>query len=164
MWAAQRANDHVEAMQLANENDIFADFLAPPPTRRLSPTERWNAELELFREIARPQPSTCPLQWWNLHEQQLPGLGIVCEFILIMVSLSKLTLRFFSHLLASLAKRYLAVPASQASCERLFSIAKNDITEKRTSLNPDLVEALLFVSQASEILAERAQNDGRQIS
>lgn len=58
---------------------------------------------------------------------------------------------FFFLILATLAQRYLAVPASQASCERLFSVAKNDITEKRTSMLPDLVESLLFVSQSKEI-------------
>jgi hypothetical protein len=58
-----------------------------------------------------------------------------------------------SNSVARLAQQYLAIPASQASCERLFSIARNDITEKRTSLNPDLVEALIFIAKRKEILS-----------
>lgn len=54
--------------------------------------------------------------------------------------------------IAKLAKGYLAIPASQASCERLFSITKNDITENRTSLKPDIVESLLFVGKKREII------------
>ncbi len=60
---------------------------------------------------------------------------------------------FFSLIfLAQLAKKYLGIPASQASCERLFSISKNDITETRTCILPDLAESLLFVRKRKDIL------------
>ena len=52
---------------------------------------------------------------------------------------------------AKLAKLHLGIPASQASCERLFSIVKNDITESRTSLLPNFVQALLFLGTAGSI-------------
>ena len=54
---------------------------------------------------------------------------------------------------AQLARCYLTIPASQASCERLFSISKHDVTENRTSMTPDLVESLLFVKKKKEIMA-----------
>jgi hypothetical protein len=60
------------------------------------------------------------------------------------------------NLIAQLASQYLAIPASQASCERLFSIARQDITEKRTSMLPDLVEALIFITKRKEILSGNA--------
>jgi hypothetical protein len=47
---------------------------------------------------------------------------------------------------------YLAIPASQASCERLFSISKNDVVENRTSMNPELVGGLLFLRKRKDIL------------
>ncbi len=57
----------------------------------------------------------------------------------------------YSLFIARLARKYLAIPASQASCERLFSIARQDITERRTSMLPDLVEALIFIARRKEI-------------
>jgi hypothetical protein len=62
-----------------------------------------------------------------------------------------LILLTYFHFLGALARKYLAIPASQASCERLFSIARQDITEKRTSLLPDLVEALIFIARKKDI-------------
>jgi hypothetical protein len=59
---------------------------------------------------------------------------------------------YFINILAELAKKYLGIPASQASCERLFSISKNDITETRTSILPDLAESLLIVRKKKDIL------------
>jgi len=55
-------------------------------------------------------------------------------------------------LIGKLARKYLGIPASQASCERIFSISKNDITETRTSMKPDLAEALLMLRKKKEIL------------
>jgi len=63
-----------------------------------------------------------------------------------------LILYLFIYLLAKLARRYLAIPASQASCERLFSVVRNDVTDKRTSLKADLIEALMFVGQEDIIV------------
>jgi hypothetical protein len=48
---------------------------------------------------------------------------------------------------AQLSKKYLSIPASQASCERLFSVAVQDVTNQRTSMAADLVEAVLFVGK-----------------
>jgi hypothetical protein len=59
---------------------------------------------------------------------------------------------FCNLFLAHLAREYLAIPASQASCERLFSIAKHVVTEFRTRLLPDLVEALIFLSKGKDMM------------
>ena len=59
---------------------------------------------------------------------------------------------FLNLFLAHLAREYLAIPASQASCERLFSIAKHVVTEFRTRLLPDLVEALIFLSKGKDMM------------
>jgi len=73
--------------------------------------------------------SSDPLLWWKLNEIRFPGL-------------------------AKLARLYLSVPASQASCERLFSVARNDITDKRTRMLPDLVEALIFIARRKDLRSE----------
>ena len=51
------------------------------------------------------------LQWWKMHAMDFP-------------------------LLAILARRYLAIPASSAPSERVFSRLKNVMTEKRGSMHP----------------------------
>jgi hypothetical protein len=44
--------------------------------------------------------------------------------------------------LASMARDYLAAPASSASSERLFSATGNFLTPKRSRLGPDALQAL----------------------
>jgi len=106
-------------------NLLFQDL--NETVRKLSPTQIWNSEINLFQNLPRAEGVTDPLDWWKIHTSQLPTL-------------------------AKLARLYLSIPASQASCERLFSISKNDIVENRTSINPDLAGALLFLRKRKDIL------------
>jgi len=61
-----------------------------------------------------------PLPWWKLHARNFP-------------------------LLARVARRVLAIPASSAQSERLFSVAGQTVTKKRNSLASDNVELLVFL-------------------
>lgn len=63
-----------------------------------------------------------PLDWWKLHAMQYPKL-------------------------AMLARRYLAIPASSAASERLFSKLKLTATTARQGLKPDTLCMLLFVNK-----------------
>lgn len=49
-------------------------------------------------------------------------------------------------ILAILAKKYLAIQATSASSERIFSKAANIISQKRTRLGPSIAGKLLYVS------------------
>jgi len=62
------------------------------------------------------------LGWWNRHAVEWPLLSI-------------------------LARRYLAIPASSASSERLFSKLKDIGTLKRNRMKPETLCKLLFVNQ-----------------
>jgi hypothetical protein len=95
-------------------------------SKKMTPTQIWNTEWSFYENLLAIDHSGDPLAWWKSYERQLPNLS-------------------------RLAKTYLAIPASQASCERLFSISKNDVTESRTSMLPELVEALLFVRKRKDI-------------
>lgn len=85
-----------------------------------------------------------PLEWWRRKEGEFPVLGVHLSFLNSFFFL----FHFFSlsHFQAELARLHLGIPASQASCERLFSIMKNTITDHRTRLDPFLVEELLFLN------------------
>ena len=64
-----------------------------------------------------------PLKWWKEHAAKFPYLS-------------------------QLARRYLAMPATSASVERLFSVAGQVVTAKRASLDPETVTLLVFLHEA----------------
>jgi hypothetical protein len=63
--------------------------------------------------------STCPFKWWASQKSRFP-------------------------ILSQLAKKYLAIPATSASSEKLFSDAGNVMTVRRTNLLPSTFENLVF--------------------
>eukprot|EP01022_Parablepharisma_sp_SALTPOND_P031216 TRINITY_DN7896_c0_g1_i4.p1 TRINITY_DN7896_c0_g1~~TRINITY_DN7896_c0_g1_i4.p1 ORF type:complete len:447 (+),score=14.69 TRINITY_DN7896_c0_g1_i4:744-2084(+) len=66
-----------------------------------------------------------PLTWWKQKEKQYPELG-------------------------KLAEIYLSIPATSVSVERLFSLAGDIITKKRSRLDPGMVNNLLILKTISE--------------
>ena len=81
-------------------------------------------EVKLYLSLsaaAAVKPALDVLQWWKLHENQLP-------------------------MMAKLAKHILCVPATSTPSERMFSKAGNLITEKRANLNPKKVDMMLFLN------------------
>lgn len=62
-----------------------------------------------------------PLPWWKENSYRFP-------------------------LVAALARQMLAIPATSAQSERLFSKAGQIVTDRRSSLGSDNVELLLFFS------------------
>ena len=108
-----------------NKPDIYTDFTADI-LDEASPTKGKEVKAtEIDRYINHPDnliDRKCdPLQWWKLHAGQYPKLAI-------------------------LAQRYLAIPASSAAGERLFSRLKRTGTSSRQGLKPDTLCMLLFVS------------------
>lgn len=81
---------------------------------------KYNAGAEIDHYLASPKVDRRdnPLAWWQCNEKGYP-------------------------ILSSLARHYLAVPASSVPCEQLFSIAGNTITKNRNSLAPETAQALL---------------------
>jgi len=76
-------------------------------------------ELTIYRRL-RPQRDSDPLQVWAEIEERFP-------------------------ILARLAQIYLAIPAANASVERLFSDAGNVYSEKRGSLSVQSATSLIFL-------------------
>ena len=55
-------------------------------------------------------------------------------------------------LLQHVARRLLAVPASNAASERVNSIAGRTIEERRTRLTSDMVDSLVFIKHAHDLI------------
>ena len=70
------------------------------------------------------------LKWWKEHAAQFPYLSQV-------------------------ARRYLAMTATSASVERLFSVAGQVVTAKRNRLHPSSVTLLVFLHEAIPGVIER---------
>lgn len=67
--------------------------------------------------------SPSPLEWWRVKSREYPTLAL-------------------------LARRVLCIPASQAQSERVFSAAGQVATSKRSCLDPDNVELMVFLRTA----------------
>ena len=70
-----------------------------------------------------------PLDWWRVRRTDFPHL-------------------------ANLARRVLAIPATQAESERLFSCAGNIVTKNRNKLAPPTVELLVLLRHSWKIVEE----------
>ena len=82
-------------------------------------------QTELDRYVAHPQEddrAADPLAWWQLHERKYPKI-------------------------AMLTRRYLAISASSAASDRLFSRLKLTAVAARQGLKPNTLCMLLFVER-----------------
>ncbi|XP_048857122.1 E3 SUMO-protein ligase ZBED1-like isoform X2 [Brienomyrus brachyistius] len=80
------------------------------------------AEEEMTRYLGSPPLSLSedPLNWWHVNKVSFP-------------------------LLSKMAKRYLCIPATSVSAERVFSTAGDIVTAQRSTLTPEHVDQLLFL-------------------
>ena len=82
--------------------------------------------LMMYREDSKGEKTFLdPLDWWRLKNADFPHLAI-------------------------LARRVLAIPATQAESERLFSCAGNIVTKNRNALSPENVELLVLLRHSWE--------------
>ena len=101
------------------------------------PAKRMKCLMELLPEETEPAPvnemdaylreggiplSACPLEWWREKQSLYPTL-------------------------AEMARVYLAIPASSAASERVFSAGKLILDHKRRRLTPDRVSRLIFLKK-----------------
>ena len=80
--------------------------------------EEWND----YMNVGDLDEDKCPLQWWRDNAEKYERLSI-------------------------LARRFLAVQATSAASERVFSAAALIISNKRTSLKSEMAGQLLYISQ-----------------
>ena len=94
------------------------------PPKSLSATA--DEEVRRYTEVAPLALTENPLSWWKIHEEVYPSL-------------------------AKLAKRYLCVPGTSVSAERVFSTAGDIVTAQRSTLTSEHVDQLLFLSKNADI-------------
>jgi hypothetical protein len=97
---------------------------AASPQRQLASTDvetKVQREMEMYVNLDQEKLQSDPLVWWNKHQGTLPNL-------------------------AYLARCYLAIPATSAPSERVFSVATRLIDKKRNSINPEMAGDCLFVA------------------
>ena len=86
-------------------------------------------EIDKYLELNEVGKEINLLEWWKLYEKRFP-------------------------ILASIARKYLCICATSVPSERLFSDVGNNITNKRTNLDPDLVEKMLFLKRNINVLGD----------
>jgi hypothetical protein len=81
-----------------------------------------NNEITVYLSLPELNIYSDPFVWWRDHKERFP-------------------------ILSKLARIYLPVPATSTPSERLFSSAGNLLTAKRTRLNPELFNRLMFLKK-----------------
>jgi len=84
-------------------------------------------EIERYMIIEEADVDICPFKWWASQASNFP-------------------------ILSELAKKYLAIPATSAASERLFSDAGNVMTVRHTNLLPSTFEHLIFCKRNWRII------------
>ena len=86
-------------------------------------TRNAQIDLEMSRYLSAPEValSADPFQWWSIQAPAYPRL-------------------------AKLARKYLCICGTSSSSERLFSVAGNIVTAKRSLLKPHKVDMLVFLA------------------
>jgi hypothetical protein len=111
----------------AKEDEFWAQLEqanVPSPQRQAASrsAERIvETEMELYLKLPQEKLQSDPLKWWNAHKGTLPNL-------------------------AYLARCYLAIPATSAPSERIFSVAQRLIDKKRNRINAEMAGDCLFVA------------------
>lgn len=83
-------------------------------------------QIKKFRTIKQISDKADPLKWWKENQTKFPKLAV-------------------------LARCILAIPASSAPSERVFSIAGHVLNKKRMSLSPMNMEQLVLLHESYEI-------------
>ncbi|XP_073344944.1 E3 SUMO-protein ligase ZBED1-like [Pagrus major] len=96
---------------------------APRPSPAALPDrDAIEVELRSYLQALDVDGEADPLEWWKLHQANFPRV-------------------------ASLARKYLCIPATSAPSERAFSTGGNIVTCHRAALKPENVDRLVFLAK-----------------
>lgn len=121
---AEDAGENSECPAKKQKKSLGSFFKIASRQRQVVPqSERESIEMELnsYLQAVEVDGETNPLEWWRQHEANFPRV-------------------------ASLAKKYLCIPATSAPSERAFSTSGNIVTCRRSALKPERVDQLVFLA------------------
>ncbi len=113
-------NDSTPKKEYSTPKKGYMSALAAMKQKMKTPTRREMTEAELYLQAETISEDSNPLQWWKSNQSSYPTL-------------------------AQFARKYLALPGSTASAERLFSTAGVICTDQRTRLSARLLKALVLL-------------------
>lgn len=93
-----------------------------PGPAALADRDAIEVELQSYLQALDVDGEADPLEWWKLHQANFPRV-------------------------ASLARKYLCIPATSAPSERAFSTGGNIVTCHRAALKPENVDRLVFLAK-----------------
>lgn len=89
-------------------------------------------EVDSYMELDEVNSDDDPLLWWRNHKELFP-------------------------VLARLARKYLAIPATSAPVERVWSTAGNVLTKKRARLSDEMLNNVVFLHENFDMCLEAAK-------
>ncbi|XP_060780514.1 E3 SUMO-protein ligase ZBED1-like [Neoarius graeffei] len=116
------AAEVVEAKRMKRSLGSFFKKESIPGPAALPDREAIDIELQSYLQALEVDGEANPLDWWRLHEANFPRV-------------------------ASLARKYLCIPATSAPSERAFSTGGNIVTCHRAVLKPENVDRLVFLAK-----------------
>ncbi|XP_051973846.1 E3 SUMO-protein ligase ZBED1-like [Xyrauchen texanus] len=103
--------------------DLLGQTYAAGAAKKLKTAEdQAKEEMAKYKEEAPLPLSANPLDWWKGHQSEYP-------------------------LLSHIAKRYLCIPGTSISSERVFSTAGDIITAQRSALTPEHLDQIMFLNK-----------------
>lgn len=111
-------------------SSLLGDVFSDSSTCRTAAADKCAAvkrEVELYIHTNNPNLNASPLEWWQRHEIQYPSLS-------------------------KLAKQLLVVQATSVPSERVFSVAGDTISPKRSCLEPEMADAIIFLNKNFELI------------
>ena len=117
------------AKKKAKPTPSALDFLLSPPTEdnedEEDNEEEEKDEFDSYLSGQDCKTTTDVMKWWSEHMSQFPAVG-------------------------KLAMRYACIPATSVPSECVFSAAVNIVNSKRSSLTPEHVNMLVFLSKLTK--------------
>lgn len=108
-----------------SKTDFLSDVLAKHVSRRSEITQTNNQvkhEIDSYLNLVNLPIREDIIQWWFTRKDSYPNLY-------------------------KLAVKFLSIPATSATSERVFSVAGNILNEKRSSLSGDHLDMLIFLNK-----------------
>ena len=101
---------------------IYLTFIGSTRKKKPLNNKILEAEIATYFLESEIQLSSNPLQWWQMKEPQYPNL-------------------------AKVAWKYLCIPATSASSERVFSVAGLASHDRRSRISPTKLDKVIFINK-----------------